>query len=68
MNDPRSTPVPFAEIEVSGKPRRRVLRVYNGRVDYESPQRSGRWLTYSTSITAWRKWAFNGRVVARGQE
>lgn len=68
--DPRVHPMPGAEIEVLGAKksiRRRVLRVYNESVDYESPQRSGMWLTYTSTLKAWRQWAFPGRVVSNGK-
>lgn len=70
MNDPRTHPVPGAEIEVLGKnksSRRRVLRVFSGGVEYQ-PLDSRRVLKMNTTtLAAWRKWAFNGHVVSRGQ-
>lgn len=70
MNDPRSNPVPGAEIEVLGKnksSRRIVHSVRSGKVTYYKPVVDG-WKIATCTLAAWRKWAFNGRIVSRGQE
>jgi hypothetical protein len=70
MNDPRTHPVPGAEIEVLGKnksSRRRVYSVAPNKVIYYKPCAEGLKLAVC-NMAAWRKWAYPGRVVSRGQE
>lgn len=70
MKDPRLDPVPGAEIEVLGKNKssRRIVRSVNSDiVCFYKPALSGLKLTTCT-LAAWRKWAFNGHIVSRGQE
>ncbi len=69
MNDPRTHPVPGAEVEVLGKnksSRRVVLAVYQNKTLLYQDLRT--MAKRATTFEAWRKWAFNGRVVAKGQE
>lgn len=67
MNDPRVDPVPGAEIEVLGKnksSRRVVQSVFSTTVCY---YKLGPMKFAHCTLAAWRKWAFNGRIVSRGQ-
>ena len=71
MNDPRTHPVPGAEVEVLGKNKssRRAVHIVHkhGDVTYFKAVAGG-WKIATCTLAAWRKWAFNGHVVARGQE
>ena len=71
MNDPRMHPVPGAEVEVLGKnksSRRRVLRVFGDNVEYQPLSSRNIMKANTSTLAAWRKWAFNGHVVSRGKE
>lgn len=68
MNDPRTNPVPGAEIEVihkRGNTSRIVRRIYGTTVRYWDVNTQE---IESCPINVWRKWAFNGRIVAGGEK